>query len=280
MSRSEPGPAAEPGGEEGALFVPDGPQLVPTDLARGPWSPDALHGGPVAALLAGAVEAVPAGEPVHVARLTVELLRPVPVAPLTLAAGVTRPGRKVQVVEASLSAAGQDVAWGRALRVRRQPPGAVPPPSTAGPGAAGLPPAGPEHGHGSPSPIGPYRAFHNTGAELRYVAGSFSEPGPATVWVRLAVPVVAGQPTSALQRVAGAADFGNGVSAVLDFGRYLFINPDLTVSLLRPPVGEWVCLDAVTTLGDPGVALAESRLFDVEGPIGRSVQSLLVEPRL
>lgn len=270
----------------GALFVPDGGRFVPTEYARGPWSPDSLHGGPVAALLAGTVDAQPADEPMHVARLTVELLRPVPLAPLTLSCTVPRPGRKVQLVEAVLSDGRRDLAWGRALRLRLQPTGAgapdLPDPNHGPvPGRDPDAPAGPDDGHDSSSPtaLGHYRAFHNAGAELRYVTGSFTTLGPATVWVRLAVPVVAGEEPSPLQRVAAAADFGNGVSAELDFGRFLFINPDLTVNLVRPAVGAWVCLDAVTRIGIPGVGLAECRLFDVLGPIGRSTQSLLVEPR-
>jgi hypothetical protein len=231
----------------------------------------------VAALLARAVEACPSDEPVHVARITVELLRPVPLVALAVSAAVTRPGRKVQVVEATVSDGARDLAWARALRIRLQPPGDAPPGPEVGAGPAT--PPGPEAGHESPPHIGTYRAFHNTGAELRYVAGSFSAPGPATVWVRLAVPVVAGEEPSPLERVVAAADFGNGVSAELDFARHLFINPDLSVHLARPARGEWVCLDAVTRLGIPGVGVADSRLFDEEGVIGRSLQSLLVEPR-
>ena len=169
---------------------------------------------------------------------------------------------------------------GRALRVRLQPTGAEPfrgsgPVPGIDPGA----PPGPDAGYRSPAPIGDYRAFHNTGAELLYVVGHFAKRGPATVWVRLAVPVVPGEEPSPLQRVAAASDFGNGVSSELDFARHIFINPDLTVYVHRPALGEWVCLDASTTIGIPGVGLAESRLWDVHGPIGRSLQSLLVEPR-
>jgi hypothetical protein len=280
-----------------ALFQLDGAHVVPTEFSRGPWTPDALHGGPVGALLARAVESVPTDEPMHVARLTVELLRPVPLAPLSVSASVSRPGRKVQLVDARISTGDRDVAWGRALRLRLQPPGPEtsgvaggiytgegPVPGTipgtipgTGPGT-GAPP-GPDAGHGSPSPIGAYRAFHNAGAELLYVAGEFATRGPATVWVRLAVPVVPDEEPSALQRVVAAADFGNGVSSELDFAHYMFINPDLTVYLHRPAVGEWVCLDSSTRIGIPGVGLAQSALWDVHGPIGRSLQSLLVEPR-
>ncbi len=113
---------------------------------------------------------------------------------------------------------------------------------------------------------------------MRFVRGTFAEPGPATAWIRLRVPLVAGEATSPLTRVAAAADFGNGISWVLSrSGGYRFINPDLTIYLHRHPEGEWIALES-TTLPDPlGVGLAESRLYDEQGPIGRSVQSLLIE---
>jgi Thioesterase-like superfamily len=286
--------------EPASLFETDGHHVVATELARGPWTPDALHGGPVAALLARAVESCPTDEPMHVARLTVELLRPVPLTPLSVSASVSRPGRKVQLVEARISSGERDVAWARALRIRLDlsggagaSPDSVPssdsgwpdsaPRGVSGPGPVpgrdiGAPPL-PDTGYGSPSPIAAFRAFHNAGAELRYVAGAFDARGPATVWVRLAVPVVPGEEPTPLQRVVAASDFGNGVSSELDFARYLFINPDLTVHLQRPAVGEWVCLDASTRIGIPGVGLAQSALWDAHGPIGHALQSLLVEPR-
>jgi len=278
-------PAVAPSGDD-ALFHPDGADVVPTEYARGPWTPDALHGGPVAALLARAVESVPVDEPMHVTRFTVELLRPVPLARLSVSASVVRPGRRVQLVEARISTGDRDVAWARALRIRLQPPGS--PSGSPGreltgggpvPGVDPGAPPGPGGGYGSPTTIGAYRAFHNAGAELRYVAGAFDQRGPATVWVRLAVPVLPGEEPTPLQRVVAASDFGNGVSSELDFAHHVFINPDLTVTLHRPALGEWVCLDASTIIGIPGVGVAQSALWDVHGPLGRSVQSLLVEPR-
>ena len=91
------------------------------------------------------------------------------------------------------------------------------------------------------------------------------------------VPVVPGEEPSPLQRVAAAADFGNGVAAPARFDELRFINADLSIHLHRLPVGEWVCLDSVMWLSDQGVAQAESALHDEEGPIGRSLQSLLLE---
>ena len=113
-------------------------------------------------------------------------------------------------------------------------------------------------------------AFHNQGVEMRFVSGRTNHVGPATVWFRLRCPVVLGEDPSPWERAAAVADFGNGVSAELDFVSSSFINPDLTVSVHRPPVGEWVCLDARTRFGSPGIGAAESELWDTEGRIGRA----------
>lgn len=290
--------------EPASLFVPDAAHGVsggetwwPTELARGPWDPDALHGGPVAALLARAVErtasidaatATGTVTAVHMARLSVELLRPVPVAPLAVTAGVTRPGRKVQVVEAEMTAGHRVVARCRALRLRLAPsedePGGTagaPADGSAGPGPVTAPFAGPQQAGERRTFASAYRGFHNAGAELRFARGRVDEPGAAAVWVRLAVPVTPGEEPSPLQRTVAAADFGNGVSAVLPFDRFTFINPDLTVFCSRPARGEWIGLDAETTLGPPGVGVAHSVLWDTGagGPFGRAVQCLVVEPR-
>jgi hypothetical protein len=260
-----------------ALFLPDGDRLVPTALCRGPWNPDAQHGGPPAALLARAVERFEDGGTMAVARMTVELLRPVPLAPLAVACTFARPGRKVQLVAASLAAGDVEVARATALRIRRAE---LPVPAEASRDPA--PPPGPERGSFTPPPWGDLArpAFHSDAVEHRFVAGSMGEPGPATDWIRLRVPLVAGEPTSPVARVAAAADFGNGISWVLTrTAGWQFINPDLTIYLHRTPVGEWICLEAVTWAGDEGIGLAESRLRDEKGVVGRSLQSLLLERR-
>jgi hypothetical protein len=260
-------------GEADALFVPDGDHVVPTERSRGPWSPDALHGGPVAALVAGSVEALSGGDGLQLVRIGLELLRPVPVAPLFVTSMVARPGRRVQLVDTVVEADGVEVAWSRALRIRAADADVREPTVPEDPA-----PAPPEHGVTSPTDPKAYRAFHNGGMEMRFVEGRFDALGPATAWFRLRCPVVLGTATSPWQRAAAAADFGNGVSAEIPFATSLFINPDLTVSVHRPPLGEWVCLRARTRFGTPGIGAAESELWDRHGRIGRAVQSLLVEP--
>jgi len=114
--------------------------------------------------------------------------------------------------------------------------------------------------------------------EWRFVAGSFLERGPATVWLRMRHPLLPGEAPSPLVRVLAAADSGNGVSAALDYQRWLFINADLTVYLVRPPVGEWVALEVATTAAG-GVGLAAGTIHDEQGPVGRGLQALLVDRR-
>ena len=221
-------------------------------------------------------------------RITFEILRSVPLAPLTITTGVIRPGRRVELTEALLSDAEGAVmratAWVLRPASLEIPPGlsSEDPASTArlspGPAGEGLPP-GPAAGKASDFfPTGQSVGYH-TAMDYRFVSGAFLEPGPATVWMRMRHPLLAGEEPSPLQRVLVAADSGNGVSATLDWRRYLFINVDLTVQLHRLPVGEWVCLDAITIPEPTGVGLSDTALYDERGPIGRATQTLLVRER-
>jgi hypothetical protein len=264
-----------------ALFVPEGPSWRPTELSRGPWSPDALHGGPVAALVARAVDRCPSPTPSMVTRITLELVKPVPLAPLTVVAAVVRPGRRIQIVDVRIEADGVDVAWARAVRIRTLPVGSdVPRTPGPVPGVNADAPALPERGT---PPMRMFStqlpAFHNRAVDMRFVRGRFDVGGPSQVWVRLRVPVVPGETPTPLQRVAAAADFGNGVSAELPFEQFVFVNPDLTIHLARMPDGAWVGLDSSTRLGTPGTGLAQSVLWDRGGPFGRALQGLYVDPR-
>jgi Thioesterase-like superfamily len=251
-----------------AFFELDGELLVPTELTRGPWDPGAQHAGPPSALVAREIERLQPREGMRVGRITLEILRPVPIAPLSVSAEVVRPGRSVELLEASLSGPDGELVRARAWRVqvgemRLEDPDQRPP--------------GPSEGQERDFfPTGEETGYH-VAMDYRFVRGGFLQQGPATVWMRPRVPLVAGEETTALQRVFIAADSGNGVSAALDWRRFLFINTDLTVHLLREPAGEWVCLDAVTRVD--GLGLTETALFDERGRIGRALQTLLVRPR-
>jgi len=255
-----------------AVFVPDGDLLVPQPIARAGWYADALHGGPVAAAFARAVERLPSQVPMTLTRLTVDLVRPVPTAPLRVSTVVVREGRRIQLVEAEMETGGVVVARASAMRIR----------------TADVPvPAHPRRDLPTPPerletrPLGRLADdegewFHVTAIEARFAEGDWLEPGPTTAWMRLTIPLVAGETTTPLQRVVAVSDFGNGLSRVLPSG-WLYINSDLTIHLRRIPVSDWICLRSRTDLGDDGVGLAQSELFDEQGDLGHALQSLVVD---
>ncbi|MGH2713133.1 MAG: thioesterase family protein, partial [Thermoleophilaceae bacterium] len=230
------------------------------------WDPDAQHAGPPAALLARAVERCAPRDGMRVGRITCEILGPVPLEPLTVEARVARPGRSVEMVEASLAGPGGELMRARAWRLQ------------AGELALQLDeeprPPGPETGTPSDFPGTSHHFGYHDATDYSFVSGGFRKPGPATVWMRMRVPLVEGEETGPLERVLLAADSGNGVSAALDWRTHLFINTELSVHLMRPLAGEWVCLDAVTRVH--GLGLTETILWDERGRLGRAAQTLLV----
>lgn len=254
------------------MFLPDGDDFVATELTRGPWHPELQHGGPPCALLARAVERVPSDQPLQLARLTVDLLRPVPIGRVTVVTEVVRAGRTAQVVEASLHAGGKLALRATAVRIRTT---AFDLP-VAPPLAAAFPP--PDRCAPFVFPFFTGAVGYHTAVECRVARGEFGR-GALALWMRLRQPLVAGEAPSPAQRVVVVADSGNGVSLALDSARWTFVNPDLTVHLHRLPEGEWVCLDATTVPWPSGMGLAESALHDPRGPIGRSLQSLVVDER-
>jgi hypothetical protein len=256
--------------------APDGERFVATELARGPWDPNAQHGGPATALLARAVERHEIDVPVHVTRLTTELLRPVPLGPITVRARTIRPGKKVQLVEAGIVADEVEVARAVGLRIREKD---LPLPTGADQSPDRLATAPEEVEIFQFEGIGP--VSFGRAMDLAALRGGPRQVGPATVWFRLKVPLIAGEETSPLMRIAAAADFGNGVSSIVDWDAgWVFINPDLTIYANRYPVGEWIGVDAVTHASDRGVGYAEVALYDVDGRVGRSVQALLFDFRV
>ena len=255
-----------------AVFVQDGDRFRATDLALGPWYPGALHGGAPAALLVHAVNGHAAADGLRLARITYEFVRPVPLGDLRVSAEVVRPGRRVTLLDLQLhDGEGTEVTRARALLVRPSEVGEL----------AGGPPAfpPPEQGARNDWEGRQGRGFATDAMEIRFVKGRFLEPGEAIAWFRLRHPLVGGQAVHPLVTLAAASDFGNGIAAVLDWDRYLFINPDLTVYIERPPVDEWVALESQTRIEAGSVGVAESIMWDRRGRIGHAIQSLVVGPR-
>jgi hypothetical protein len=258
---------------EPAYFMPLGDgRYRATDHTSGPWDRAAQHAGPPSALIARALEACAAPDPDRLfARVTLEILGPVPVGELEVQAAVVRPGRSVELLEAELRAGGRTAMRARAWTMLRAAADDV-----DVDGSSSAPPR-PETESAGPTSW-PYSGYLHS-VDWRFARGGWDEPGPATVWSRLRVPIVPDEEPSPLQRVLAVADSGSGVSWVLPFADWLFINPELTLHVRREAEGEWVSLDAETTIAHGGAGLARSVLCDDRGPVAYGAQSLLVMPR-
>jgi len=254
------------------FFAADGDRFVPSVSARGPWSARHQHGGPPAALLARAF-ARQAGAGMQIARLTFDFLRPVPLSPLTVATRVVRAGAKVQRLAGSVLADdGAVLIEATCLAMRVAPDSVAVPPDTL------TPPAPPAESASFELPLMSGDEGYHRAMEWRLAKGTWGR-GPTAMWLRPRVPLVAGEPPTPLQCLVAATDSASGAAVVVDPAATTFVNADLTIALHRSPVGEWTCLDAATTGERHGIGLTLARLWDTTGLVGRSLQTLLLEPR-
>jgi hypothetical protein len=251
----------------------DGARFHATFSTTGPWFADAQHVGPPSALLVRTLERCAPGETaLQLSRITLEVLGPVPAGEVEVQARVERPGRSIELLSAQLSANGRAVMRAAAWRIAPGDTAAV-----ALGEAAPLPaPAGATLR--TDRPAGWLPGFIDA-LEWRWLHGWLGDPGPGAVWARPRVPLVEGEETSPLQRVAIVADSGNGAAAPLDIREWLFVNTELTLHVHRPPVGEWMAVDAATVIGPTGLGTVSGLLHDEHGHFGRSAQSLIVRPR-
>ncbi len=259
----------------GSLYVPADGGWLATALTIGPWDSGLQHAGPPAALLLREAERAGGIADGQTVRLAYDIFAPVPVGPVRISSSVVRPGRRIELVETVLT--GDDErplmrlsAW--RMRIREDD-------GTGGGTKEAHPaPAGPEESRPEDAAFFSEEIAYHRALEWRFAAGSFNSPGPATAWTRTRCELVAGEPMTPLQHLLVMTDAASGISASLDWSRISFANVDLSIALLRPPRGEWLGMDATTVLGGLGAAQAFAVLFDADGAIGRSTQSLFIEP--
>jgi hypothetical protein len=261
----------ESASDPAALYHLDGRVLVPTELTQGPWDPTAQHGGALAALAVRCLEAVAQPAPMRLARLTVDLLRGVPLAPLAVETQVVRQGKRLQLVDLKVLHEGRPVARSAGLFIRSaQVPGveALPAPRASTTPDDGVPP---DPGMRLPGYIRALE-FRSQGIRER---GAWS----SSAWCRLRVPVVAGEIPSPCARLAAAADFASGIANPIDLERYVAINPDLTIAVEREPRSEWIGIEGETRMCGDGMGHSLGAVFDLEGRVARVQASLFVDER-
>lgn len=253
-----------------------GHAIEATALTRGPWDERLQHAGPPIAMACRAIEARAQEHGLgHIARLTANLLRPLPIGTLEVESGVDYAGRNAAHFWARLLSEGKELARLTALAQREA---AITLPAELDGHPLAQAPETPADSPAHRMPIGAGAIGYANLVETRVARGRMFQ-GRSAVWFRLRSPLVEGEAPSPYQRVAVAADSGNGISAILDLAHYTFVNSDLTINLLRRPQGEWICIDARTMLAANGCGLAESQIFDEAGLIGRATQSLAVRER-
>ena len=258
-----------------AFYVREGSEFVATELTRGPWDDTAQHGGPPAALMGGALMRWGEGaERRHLARFTMELLRPIPIGRMAVEVEPVRVGRKADWLTARLLCEGKEVARGGGVRIAIEDVELPPPHCPPRPA-----PPGPQTVEPFAFPFFPREIAYHLAVDLRIVDGVWGAQGPMTVWLGLKVPLVKGEETTPLERMLALVDAQNGVCIALDPRKYAFVNPDLTVHLRRPLAGEWVGLFTRSTPEPIGTGLVQSELHDERGEVGRALQSLVVSKR-
>ncbi|MDO9486523.1 MAG: thioesterase family protein [Actinomycetota bacterium] len=256
-----------------ALFSRDGDWFIPSPFTTGPWRPDAMNGGPPCSLISLAVhDALESDE--QVARIGVDLEKPVPLVPMQLHSSRRQVSRRVAHLSVELRTATDVVASARALLLRGRGP--VPLIDRPLPQAPALPdaplePAEPDRWAAQPC------VFHRDGVEVRFTTGNWGVPGPGTAWIRMAVPLIDGEPTPDLCQLMAIADLGSPLSqAVAPGSGMALINVDVNVTLAGAPSGPWFCIATQGTVSPAGIGLANTQLFDQNGPLGVITHSQIV----
>lgn len=255
-----------------AFYLPLGEgRYRSTEHTAGPWVTGQQHLGPPSALLGRALERCAPRQEMTLARVTMEILGPVPIEDLRVTSRVERSGRAVELLSAELATEQRPVVRASAWRIARAD-------TTDVLDGLAKPLAAPETGRQMYRQDGWLPGYLDA-MEWSALSGGLDQPGPGTAWARQRVPLVDGEEPTGLQRLLAVADSGSGLSSRLDPRQWLFVNTELTVHLLREPAGEWIGLDANTEIGPNGIGTATSTLHDRTGPVGHGAQALLVRPR-
>lgn len=253
------------------FFSHDDDWFVGNDAARGPWSAEACHAGPVTGLIARALENAITDK--QLVRITANYLRPVPMSGFRIAAETSRSGRSVSTGVATLTdAEGRACATATSLHLVKTDFGSLPTARVAAPSRVGATPGAfavrsAHHG----------QSFFRDWIDVAYPKGESNSTGPTTLWMKTPA-LLPGEAPSPFQRVCPIADCGNGTSRNAELHEVTFVNPDLTVILHRLPESEWLASSAISFWEPTGIGLSQATLFDEKGPVGSASQTLLIQP--
>ncbi|KIC41232.1 hypothetical protein RA27_11420 [Ruegeria sp. ANG-R] len=246
--------------------------FVGNDPARGPWSAHHCHAGPVSGLVVRAAE-TEVGPEKMLTRLTIDLLRPLPLAGLRVAAETTRHTKTLATTRVTVHDLDDTLcAAATTMHMVRKDLGAVPNVEIPAPCLNDV--------VDGPFPIGEMRhdlpgfAHHS---EIAYPKGGNQGAGPKTVWMRTP-PLLEGEKPSPIQALCPLADCGNGISWNAPTREMGFMNTDLTVQIHREPVSDWLASESISHWQPSGIGMSQSVLYDSKGPVGTALQTLVLFP--
>jgi hypothetical protein len=255
------------------FFRVDGDTLVPAAFATSPWGP-VLHGRLIGGLTARAAEQARAADPeLACSRLTIDMFRSVPLAPIKVVTRPVRTGRRIAVLDVTIEQDDGLVGQGRVVLLRRseQPAGNFrPAPAWDAPTPQQLGPPQPATSRRWTAPWESWRV------------GSQDTPGGMMgdgLWIRDTHPLITGERLTPLVRLAMAADLSSPVSNSSDRG-LSFINADYTVYLGREPEGEYVGIQPAAHISDRGVAAGHCVVHDLRGPVGFVTTAAVANPTM
>ena len=242
-----------------------------TSAVQGAWNTDEQHIAPALGLLTHAIEqdhSARRSDRLPLARISFDILGTLPIDTVDLQVRVVRPGRTIELVEATLGHGGRSAVIARAWLVQTTDTEAL-----AGSALPGIPPVD-ELERWDAADVWPGEFVRTAEVRRRQI-----EPGRAVFWIRPTLPLVEGEAIGPTARALGVVDVANGMTPRVPPAVAVFPNLDLTVHLFRQPLGEWVGFDTTVSFGATGLGLTHSVLHDARGPVGAAAQSLTVRPR-
>ncbi|MDA2894488.1 thioesterase family protein [Mycolicibacterium sp. BiH015] len=255
---------------------PRGERFSASEHVISTWGSSMQNAAPVSALLVRAIEHCAPRDDARLSRVVIDLLGAVPVGDeLWVQARVERPGRRIELLSADMTAPGPDgtprrVASASAWRFQRSE--AVSLPDTP------VEPMRPvTEGH---------RRLPDDGSDRTYIQSldwrwlnDILHSVQAECWAMPLVDLVAGETMTPAQRLFSVADVANGMGSRLDPSQYTFLNTDLAVHIHRMPEGTWIGVRSESHYGADGVGMSRGMLFDECGPVAAIQQAQLVRSR-
>lgn len=244
----------------------DANTFQPTIHTQGAWQETEQHMAVASALVTFALEQHEPRDDMQIARITWEIFGMIPLEQSHVEVTTVRPGRTIELLEATLTIGSRVIIRARAWRLAVS--------DTSAYAGSELPTMdGPSAGADEDATLtwpGGYIASLIT----RELPGG--RPGRRQVWLKTKATLVEGEQVGPLAELVTRCDTANGIAVRIDPKKLMYPNVELSLHLVRAPKRGWIGLDTAVTFGPTGLGLTSSTIHDEDGPVGRVEQALTV----